>query len=141
MVRYELKKIFGSVGGKIALGLYIATIILSCFLAANGFMNVEVKWVNEQGESERGFHAVQKLREARNEWEGYLDQEMLTKVIQENLRINATPEAQSGITKQQEIAYGWKQGFGPIRDMINRSYSAGFRTYDYYRTSSASDIF
>ena len=59
MIRYELKKIFGSVGGKIALGLYIATVILSCFLAANGFMNVDVKWVNEQGESERGFQAVQ----------------------------------------------------------------------------------
>jgi hypothetical protein len=27
MIRYELKKIFGSVGGKIALGLYIATVI------------------------------------------------------------------------------------------------------------------
>ena len=67
MIRYELKKIFGTMGGKIALGLYIATVVLSCFLAANGFMNVEVKWVNEQGESEHGFHAVQMLREARNE--------------------------------------------------------------------------
>ena len=140
MIRYELKKIFGSVGGKIALGLYIATVILSCLLAANGFMNVDVKWVNEQGESERGFHAVQKLREARNEWEGWLDEDMLNRVVQENLRINATPESHSSITKQQEITYGWKQGFNPIRDMINRSYSAGFRSYDYYRADSISVI-
>ena len=140
MIRYELKKIFASVGGKIALGLYIATVILSCLLAANGFMNVDVKWVNEQGESERGFKAVQKLREARNEWEGWLDEDMLNRVVQENLRINATPEAQSEITKQLEIAYGWKQGFNPIRDMINRSYSAGFRSYDYYRADSISVI-
>ena len=140
MIRYELKKIFSSVGGKIALGLYIATVVLSCLLAANGFMNVDVKWVNEQGESERGFHAVQKLREARKEWEGWLDENMLNRVVQENLRINATPESQSSITKQQEIAYGWKQGFNPIRDMINRSYSAGFRSYDYYRADSISAI-
>ena len=140
MIRYELKKIFGSVGGKIALGLYIATVILSCFLAANGFMNVDVKWVNEQGESERGFQAVQKLREARNEWEGYLDQEMLTKVIQENSRINATPEGQSSNVQKSNIAYGWKQGFSPIREMINRSYSVGFRTYDYYRADGISVI-
>ena len=140
MIRYELKKIFGSVGGKIALCLYFATVVLSCLLAANGFMNVDVKWVNEQGESERGFHAVQKLREARNEWEGGLDENMLNQVVQENLRINATPEAQSEITKQLEIAYGWKQGFNPIRDMINRSYSDGFRSYDYYRADSISVI-
>ena len=70
----------------------------------------------------------------------HLDQEMLSKVIQENLRINATPEYQSSITQQHEIAYGWKQGFSPIRDMINRSYSVGFRTYDYYRADGISVI-
>ena len=140
MIRYELKKIFGSLGGRIALGLYIATVILACVLAMNGFMNVDVKWVNEQGESERGFHAVQKLREARNEWEGYLDQDMLTKVIQENSRINATPEGKSGNVQQSNIAYGWKQGFSPIRELINRSYSVGFRTYDYYRADGISVI-
>jgi hypothetical protein len=65
---------------------------------------------------------------------------MLNQVAQENLRINANPEAKSAITKQQEIAYGWKQGFDPIRDMINRSYSAGFQIYDYYRVDGISVI-
>ena len=140
MVRYELKKVFGSVGGKVALGLYIATVILACFLSTNGFMNVEIKWVNEQGEHERGFHAVQKLREARNKWEGWLDEEMLNKVVQENQRIIATPQYQSSITQQKEISYSWKQGFNPIRDLINRSYSTGFRSYDYYRADGISVI-
>ena len=54
MVRYELKKVFGSVGGKIALILYIAVLALSCWLSSTGALNVEVKWVNEQGESEYG---------------------------------------------------------------------------------------
>ena len=132
MVRYELKKVFGSVGGKIALMLYIAVLVLSCWLSATGAANVEVKWVNAQGESEYGPAAVRKLREAQKEWEGWVDQDKLTGVLQENQRINATPEAKSDVVQQSEIAYGWKQGFAPIRDMVNHSYGEGFRKYDYY---------
>ena len=108
MVRYELKKVFGSVGGKIALILYIAVLALSCWLSSTGALNVEVKWVNEQGESEYGPSAVKKLREAQKEWEGWVDQNKLSRVIQENQRINATPEAKSDIVRQNEIAYSWK---------------------------------
>lgn len=140
MIRYELKKIFGTTGGKIALILYLATVILSCFLSISGFMTVDVTWTNEQGEQEYGFHAVQKLRESRNDWEGWLDEEMLNRVIQENLRINATPEGQSSDIRQSNIVYGWKQGFSPIRDLINRSYSDGFRIYDYYKADEISVI-
>jgi len=140
MIRYEFQKIFGSAGGRIALFLYMAVVILACFLAANGFMNVDVKWINEQGESERGFHAVQKLKAARNEWEGWLDEEMLNNVIQENQRINSTPEGQSDNVQQSNIAYGWKQGFHPIRNLINRSFSDGFRSYDYYTADKLSAI-
>lgn len=132
MVRYELKKVFGSVGGKIALILYIAVLALSCWLSSTGALNVEVKWVNEQGESEYGPSAVKKLREAQKEWEGWVDQNKLSRVIQENQRINATPEAKSDIVQQNEIAYSWKQGFAPIRKILNESYSNGFREYDYY---------
>ena len=140
MIRYEFQKIFGSAGGRIALFLYMAVVILACFLAANGFMNVDVKWINEQGESERGFHAVQKLKAARNEWEGWLDEEMLNNVIQENQRINSTPDGQSDNVQQSNIAYCWKQGFHPIRNLINRSFSDGFRSYDYYTADKLSAI-
>ena len=132
MVRYELKKVFGSVSGKIALILYIAVLALSCWLSSTGALNVEVKWVNEQGESEYGPSAVKKLREAQKEWEGWVDQNKLSRVIQENQRINAAPEAKSDIVQQNEIAYSWKQGFAPIRKILNESYSNGFREYDYY---------
>lgn len=40
MVRYELKKIFGSFGGKVTLVLYAAVVVLSCWLAAAGELNV-----------------------------------------------------------------------------------------------------
>ena len=140
MIRYELKKMFGTFGGKLALVLYIAIVALSCWLATTGVLNIGTEWVNEQGEHENGLSAIHKMQEAQNEWEGYLDQEMLTKVIQENARINATPEGRSNKAQENNIAYGWKQGFIPIRDLINRSYASGFRSYDYYRVDGISVI-
>ena len=74
MVRYELKKIFGSFGGKIALILYALVVVLSCWLATTGALNVGTEWINEQGEQETGLSAIHKMQEAQNEWEGYLDQ-------------------------------------------------------------------
>lgn len=140
MVRYELKKVFGSVGGKIALILYIAVLALSCWLSSTGATNIEVKWVNEQGKSEYRLTAVQNLRDAQKKWEGWVDQETLTRVIQENQRINATPEANSDSVQQQEIVYSWKQGFMPIREMVNHSYADGFRKYDYYTADRMTSI-
>ena len=140
MLRYELKKIFGNFGGKLALLLYAAIIALSCWLSSTGALNTGTEWVNGQGEHEAGISAIQKMQDAQNEWKGYIDQEMLTKVIRENTRINATAEGQSNKSKQSNIAYSWKQGFIPIRELINRSYSSGFRSYDYYRADGISVI-
>ena len=140
MVRYELKKMFGTFGGKIALFLYAAIVLLSCWLAATGALNLGTEWVNDQGEHETGISAIRKMRSAQNEWEGYLDQDTLTRVIQENARINATPEGQSQNVQQHNIAFGWKQGFHPIRELINHSYASSFRSYDYYITDGISVI-
>lgn len=140
MVRYELKKIFGSFGGKVTLVLYAAVVVLSCWLAAAGELNVGSVWVNEQGSRETGPAAVKKMQAARAEWTGWLNQDMLTRAVQENARINATPQAQSNDVRQNDIAFGWKQGFDPIRELINRSYSPGFRRYDYYTADGITAI-
>ena len=140
MVRYELKKIFGSFGGKVTLVLYAAVVVLSCWLAAAGELNVGSVWVNEQGSRETGPAAVKKMQAARAEWTGWLNQDMLTRAVQENARINATPQAQSNDVRQNDIAFGWKQGFDPIRELINRSYSPGFRHYDYYTADGIAAI-
>lgn len=140
MVRYELKKIFGSFGGKVTLVLYAAVVVLSCWLAAAGELNVGSEWVNEQGSHETGPAAVKKMQAARAEWTGWLNQDMLTRAVRENARINATPEAQSNDVRQNNIAFGWKQGFDPIRELINRSYSPGFRRYDYYTADGITAI-
>ena len=104
MLRYEIKKMFGTFGGKLALILYAAIMALSCWLSTTGALNVGTEWVNEKGEHETGISAIHKMQDAQNQWEGYVDQETLTKVIQENARINATPEGQSSNVQQSNIA-------------------------------------
>ena len=127
MVRYELKKVFGSFGSKLALLLLAGLVLLSSWMAVSG-----VEWVNEKGEPETGFSAVSRLQTAQKEWSGILDESRLEAIIRENRRICATPEAQSKDYNQNDIAYGWKQGIRPVLDMMNYAYSNGFQEFDWY---------
>lgn len=131
MVRYELKKIVSSTGGKIALALMALLVAVCCWMCIS-----EVEWVNERGDSETGLEAISKLRDAQKQWTGVLDEERLAQIIQENQRICATPEAQSKDYHQNDIAYGWKQGIRPVLNMMNYAYSAGFQEYDWYCNES-----
>lgn len=128
MIRYELKKVFASAGGKLAVVLTLLLVLVSCYQAVSG-----VEWVNEAGEPETGFAAISKLRRAQKEWAGTLDETRLESIIRENQRLCATPEAQSKDYKQNDIAYGWKQGIRPVLNMMNYAYSADFQEYDWYR--------
>ena len=131
MVKYELKKIVSSTGGKIALALMALLVAVGCWICVS-----DVEWVNEQGDPETGLAAVSKLRAAQKDWTGVLDEEKLTEIIRENQRICATPEAQSKDYRQNDIAYGWKQGIRPVLNMMNYAYSAGFQEYDWYCNES-----
>lgn len=131
MIRYELKKIFGKISAKIALAVLVVTLV-GCVSMAVG----DAYWINEQGEKETGYAAAQKLRAARKEWAGPLDEEKLRQVILENQRIEHSPEAQSKDIRQNDIAFGRKQGFYEIWWLLNYSYADGFRTLDAYRANS-----
>ena len=128
MVRYEVKKALGTVGGRLAALLMLLLVLLSSYLSVS-----EVEWINEAGEPETGFAAVSKLRRAQKEWAGTLDEARLEAVIRENQRLCATPEAQSKDYNQNDIAYGWKQGIRPVLNMMNYSYASDFQEYDWYR--------
>ncbi len=127
MLRFELKKVLGSTGGKIAVLLLAAAVALSCWMCVS-----DVCWVNEQGDEEYGLAAISKLRSAQKQWAGVLDTPTLEGIIRENQRLCATPEAQSKDYNQNDIAYGWKQGIRPVLDMMNYAYSDGFQNYDWY---------
>ena len=95
-------------------------------------MNLNVVWINEQGNLEHGISAVQKLRNAQNEWEGWLTEEKLNNVINENGKIIASPQAQSDDVQERNIAAGWMQGFKPIKMLIGSFYTDEFQKFDYY---------
>ncbi len=136
MVRYEIKKIFGSWGSKFALFFLAAMVVINCWTATNAW---GTGWVNEQGHEEYGLAAVAKLKAAKMEWAGYLDTELLTAALRENQRICATPEAQSSDYALNDIAYGWKQGISDIRMVINNFLSENFNSYNYYLADGISE--
>lgn len=130
MFRYEMKKVFSKRSSKIAILLLLVIVGITCWFA------MDVSFVNEYGETEKGFAAVRHLREAQKEWAGILDEEKLRRVIEENNRINATPEANSNNLTDSEIVYSQKQGLNEIRSLLNKSYAEDFRSYDYYSADS-----
>lgn len=132
MVQYEIKKVFCRIGGKIALLLLAATLGITCFLSLG------VNYTNTEGETETGIITVRKLRAQVKPWTGVLDEQKIGQVIAENLRIKATPEAQSEDITQNNIAYSWMQGIREIRNLLNISYSDDFQKYDYYTADSLS---
>lgn len=130
MLYYELKKIFSRGGSKVALFILGVLIVVTVGVCINSSV-----WVNENGIEEKGIGAIQKSKEASAKWSGLLTEDRIAQVINENARINATVQAQSEDTQQQNIAYGWKQGFKDIRELINYSFCA-FREYNYFRVDS-----
>lgn len=130
MVKYEVKKVFAKTSSKIAILLLFVAIAITCFFA------LDISYVDENGESQKGLTAVRALKAAQKEWAGCLDEERIQKVIAENQRIRKTPEALSQNIRENDIAYGWGQGIMEIRDLLNCSYAKEFREYDYYRADS-----
>ncbi len=125
MTLYEIKKAVLCRGGKLTLLVFACVIAVSCWLATLG-----VEWMNEEGEWESGMQAARKLRAARQEWKGYLDEEALEKVIGELNRITAMPEYTSEDYEDRSRIRFYLQGIAPIRQMFIFSYSPGYQEID-----------
>ncbi len=129
-MKFEIKKVFLRRGNQIAVALLVVLLCVVCFFAGN------ISYVNEEGETEKGFGAVKKLREEQKEWAGFLDEETIQKVIEENNKISQTPEAQSDDFQENDKAFHKKQGFLEIRNLLNYAYAEDFRDYNYFRADS-----
>lgn len=129
-MKFEIKKVFLRRGNQIAVALLVVLLCVVCFFAGN------ISYVNEEGETEKGFGAVKKLREEQKEWAGFLDEETIQKVIVENNKISQTPEAQSDDFQENDKAFHKKQGFLEIRNLLNYAYAEDFRDYNYFRADS-----
>lgn len=130
MTIYEIKKVFYKTSSKIAILVLLFVMGIACFFATS------VEWYDENGDGHKGPAAVSHLRAARKEWAGYLDEDKIGKVIEENIRIRTTPEALSNNVQKSNIAFGWLQGIIDIRSLLNSYLALHFREYDYYRADS-----
>lgn len=130
MLLFELKKIFSKSSNKIVCLLLAITLGVICYFAV-GY----VTYVDKNGESSSGFVAAQTLRKEKNQWAGYITEDVLRKVIEENTLINKSKEYLSDDVRENNKAYSKKQGFSDIREMINRAF-CGFQEYNYYRADS-----
>ena len=133
MLRFEIKKIFSKPKNKIAVVLLFVVLIITSILTIN-----RVEYVDENGNHSVGISASHHLREAKNEWAGYLTEDTLRKVIDENKAINNSKEALSDDIVEQDKAYAKKQGIAGIIDVINSAFS-GYRDYDYYAVNNVSE--
>lgn len=125
MTLYEIKKAVLCRSGKITLLVFACVIAVSCWLAT-----ASVEWMNEKGEWESGPQAARKLRTARQEWKGYLDEEALKKAIGELNRITAMPEYTSEDYEDRCRIYFYLQDIAPIWQMFTFSYAPGYQEMD-----------
>lgn len=131
MLRFEMKKIFSKTVNQIALLVLAALIILASFLTINN-----VKYVNKDGTSSKGFVAARKLREAQNEWKGELTEEILRKVVSENHQImEESGDLDAMPIEEANKVYAKTQGFVQIRELVNDAL-VGFGNYDYYKVDA-----
>lgn len=127
MLRYELKKIFGRTGGKIALIVLAIGLAVICYSAT-----LQVSYTDENGDSHTGPTAARDLRDAKNEWAGPIDQAMITRAIDVNQQIISSEDYNSTDIQRQNAAYHDTQGYATIRSLVAQTYG-GFNEYDYYR--------
>lgn len=133
MLRFEIKKVFSKSKNRIAVMVLFVILVITSILTIN-----RVEYVDENGNQSVGIWAARDLREAKNEWAGYLTEDTLKKVLEENRTINNSEEALSDDITEQNKAYAKKQGIVSIIDVINLAFSE-YRDYDYYAVDHVSD--
>lgn len=133
MLRYEIKKVFSKSKNRIAVIVLFVILVITSILTIN-----RVEYVDENGNPSVRISAARDLREAKNEWAGYLTEDTLSKVVEENRTINNPKEALSDDITEQNKAYAKKQGISSIIDVINQAFSE-YRDYNYYAADNVSD--
>lgn len=130
VTRFELKKILAKPVNKLVLIILAVTLcVVSCLTI--GY----VDYVDENGEKSAGIAAASALRAAKNKWAGYITDDVLRKVLEENTLLINSEEYRSADLIENEKAYAKGQGFSDIRRMINQAF-CGFQEYNYYRADS-----
>ena len=133
MLKFEIKKVFSKSKNRMAVIVLFVILVITSVLTIN-----RVEYVDEKGNHSVGISAARDLREAKNEWKGYLTEDTLSKALEENRTINSSKEALSDDITEQNKAYAKKQGIAGIMDVIIYAFS-DYRDYNYYAADHVSD--
>lgn len=124
MMKFEIRKVFSKTRSKAAL------LLLLIILAVLSVLTIDrVEYVDENGNHTIGMTAAQKLREERNQWAGYLTEDVFREVYKEKMRINS--EKTSDSIEEENKIYQKSQGIESITHLINSANSA-WRDYNYF---------
>lgn len=133
MLLFEVKKVLSKPLNKAALLILAAVLIIGSFLTIR-----DVRYIDSDGNSSTGISAARHLQEEKNQYKGYLTEDVLKKVIQANVAVNASSEAQSDDIQENNKAAANEQAFSDIREMINLAFGE-LDNYDYYKIDSVSE--
>lgn len=133
MFRFEIKKVFSKPKNKVAVIVLLIVLAITSMLTIN-----RVEYIDENGNHSVGIVASRNLRAAKNKWAGYLTEDTLHKVLEENRMINNSKEALSDDVVEQDKAFAKKQGIAGILDVINSAFSE-FRDYNPYAADHVLD--
>lgn len=112
---------------------------LLVILIATSILTINrVEYVDERGNHSTGISAARNLREAKNEWAGYLTEEVFQSVLEENRMINNADEVSSDSIEEENKRFAKKQGISTIREVINNAFSE-YRDYNDFAIDNISD--
>lgn len=133
MLLFEVKKVLSKPLNKAALLILAAVLLIGSFLTIR-----DVRYIDADGNSSTGISAARHLQEDKNQYKGYLTEDVLKQVIQANAAVNASSESQSDDIQENNKAAANEQAFADIREMINLAFGE-LDNYDYYRIDSVSE--
>lgn len=131
MLRFEIKKVFSKTKNRITIIVLLVILIATSILTIN-----RVEYVDESGNHSTGISAAKNLRQAKNEWSGYLTEDIFQNVLEKNRNINN--EASSDSIEEENRKFAKKQGISTIRDVINYAFSE-YRDYNDFAIDNISD--
>lgn len=131
MLRFEIKKVFSKTKNRITIIVLLVILIATSILTIN-----RVEYVDESGNHSTGILAAKNLRQAKNEWSGYLTEDVFQNVLEKNRNINN--KASSDSIEEENMKFAKKQGISTIRDVINYAFSE-YRDYNDFAIDNISD--
>lgn len=133
MMKYELWKIFSKSRNRIAVILMLILCVVIGIMTVN-----RIEYVDENGNSSTGIVAARNLKSVKNQWSGYLTEEVFQKALRKNRQINASKEARSDDIQEQNKAFAKGQEISGVLDVIRVAFS-DYRDYNYYVADSVTD--